>query len=102
MDVKGYTDKFICGCVGFIEEFGVKDVVKIANKISKMKEFKRVLVRRVSERCWGVDFVFVRKNNKNKDLDEVLSVIKKVAGNGKVNRWDVSGDVVQIKPKVIR
>ncbi|MEN7982171.1 MAG: hypothetical protein ABFQ65_01870 [Nanoarchaeota archaeon] len=103
MDIKGYTHKIGSGVIGFVEKMNANDVVKIANKLAKLKKFKRVLVRRVSERCWGIEMIFSREGDyRNSVLDEISSVMGKVVGKKKVNRWDVSGEIIQIKPKIIR
>ena len=103
MNVKGYTNKICAGIIGFDKETRLKDIISISKKLSELKEFKKIIIRRASKDRWGIDFLLKNKKEINQiELEKIINDIKKKSKGYKINEIDVSGDIIQIKPKSVK
>jgi len=103
MNIKGYSNNICAGIVGFTSDTKIKDIIKVAEGLSKLKNFKRVMIRRTSNYCWGIDVIFKRKETSKTEpvSGEVISKIKKISPKVKIKQGFFSGEIIQIKPKRI-
>ena len=101
---KGHSNNLCAGVIGFYSDTKIERIIEAANKLSKLKNFKRVIIRRVSKDRWGIDVLFKRKKTSNKEpvLKEIVPIITKIIPKKKIGSWDFSGEIIQIKPKIIR
>jgi len=102
--IKGYAKNICAGVVGFTSNTKIEDIIEIANKLSSLKKFKRIIIKRTSVNCWGIDAIFKREKTSNKEpaSKEIIPIIKKRFPKIRIKEYGFSGEVIQIKPKVIK
>ncbi len=101
---KKYPENICAGIVGFRPEVKLEKIIDIAEKLAKLKNFKKVFVRKNSPDCWGIEVMFKREKTANTEpvSNEIVPLITKYISKSKIGMWDLSGSIIPIKPKKIR
>jgi len=98
------TTYYHSGIIGFVEGTQLNEIKKFAKRLSNIKSFVQILIRRVSEKNWGIGIIFKcnsickKKRDINDEIKYLLAQTKDEINVKKINYYDISGSVIPVKP----